>query len=48
MMSSGYTYSNSSPIPWHELTKTGDTTIRFLLVEKKYEPVSSNEQAINR
>lgn len=31
----------SKPIPWHEFTNIGDTTIRALIVEKKYEPVSS-------
>jgi hypothetical protein len=26
-------------IPWHEITNIGDTTLGFLVVEKKYEPV---------
>jgi len=33
------TYTNSQAIPWHELTNTGDTTLRYLVIEKKYEPV---------
>jgi hypothetical protein len=33
------TYTNSTPIPWHELTNTGDTTLRYLVIERKYEPV---------
>src|SRR5215468_5609017 len=26
----------SPPVPWHEGTNTGDTTLRFLIVEMKY------------
>jgi len=29
----------SKPIPWHEFTNIGNTTIHVLVVEKKYEPV---------
>jgi len=25
------------PVPWHELANTGDTTLQFLIVEKKYQ-----------
>jgi len=32
---------DSSPVPWHEVTNVGDTTLQFLVVEKKYQPVSS-------
>jgi quercetin dioxygenase-like cupin family protein len=31
------------PVPWHELANTGDTTLQFLIVEKRYQvapPVS--------
>jgi quercetin dioxygenase-like cupin family protein len=35
------TYTNSPPISWHELTNTGDTTLRYLIIERKYEPVPS-------
>jgi hypothetical protein len=35
-------YTNTSPVPWHELTNTGDTTMQFLIVEKLYEPVSAH------
>lgn len=38
------TYTNSEPLAWHELTNTGDTTLRYLVVERKYEPVPSVEQ----
>ena len=24
------------PIPWHEVTNVGDTTLQFLVIEKKY------------
>ena len=27
---------NGSPVPWHEVTNTGTTVQRYLLVEKKY------------
>jgi hypothetical protein len=33
------THTNNSPLPWHELTNTGDTTLRYLIIERKYEPV---------
>ena len=32
-------YIDSPPIPWHELTNIGDTTLQYLVVEKKYLPV---------
>src|SRR5262249_6007858 len=25
------------PVPWHELTNIGDTTLQFLIIEKKYQ-----------
>ena len=31
-------YNNIPPIPWHEFKNIGDTTISYLLVERKYEP----------
>ena len=37
------TYTNSSPISWHELTNTGDTTLRYLVIERKYEPVPGGD-----
>ena len=30
-------YWNGDPIPWHEVKNVGDTTQRYLLVEKKYQ-----------
>jgi quercetin dioxygenase-like cupin family protein len=36
-------YANSPPIPWHELTNVGDTTVSYLVVERKYEPVTEGE-----
>ena len=41
-------YSNSPPIPWHELTNVGDTTLSYLVVERKYEPVPGAERAASR
>ena len=34
-------FSNSPPVPWHEVTNVGDTTLSFLTIEKKYEPVAT-------
>jgi quercetin dioxygenase-like cupin family protein len=31
------TYVLSKPVPWHEVTNTGDTTVRFLVIEMKYQ-----------
>ena len=36
-------YASSPPIPWHELTNVGDTTVSYLVVERKYEPVTEGE-----
>jgi quercetin dioxygenase-like cupin family protein len=41
-------YNNSPPVPWHELTNVGDTTISYLLIERKYEPLPAAERASNR
>jgi beta-alanine degradation protein BauB len=29
---------SNAPIPWHEFKNIGDTTISYLIIEKKYEP----------
>jgi len=42
------TYTNSEPLAWHELTNVGDTTLRYLVVERKYEPVPSLEQTTGK
>jgi quercetin dioxygenase-like cupin family protein len=42
------TYSNSKPLPWHELTNVGDTPLRYLVVERKYEPVPDNVEQTAR
>ena len=31
------TYVLNKPVPWHEVTNTGDTTARFLVIEMKYQ-----------
>ena len=31
--------TESKPLPWHEFKNVGDTTISYLIIEKKYEPV---------
>ena len=38
------TFTNSQPIAWHELTNVGETTLRYLVVERTYEPVPVLEQ----
>lgn len=40
--------TNSAPLVWHEMTNTGDTTLSYLLIERKYEPVPAAEQASSR
>jgi quercetin dioxygenase-like cupin family protein len=30
-------FANVAAIPWHEFTNIGDTTIQYVVVEKKYE-----------
>jgi hypothetical protein len=32
----------------HEVTNVGDTTLQFLVVEKKYQPVSATSQDATR
>ncbi len=41
-------YLNIKPIPWHEMTNTGDTTLRYLLVERKYEPIPDVEASTGK
>jgi quercetin dioxygenase-like cupin family protein len=36
------TLTVSPPIAWHEYSNTGDTTVRYLVIEKKYEPAPPN------
>ena len=31
-------FLESSPVPWHEFTNVGDTTLSYLVVEKRYQP----------
>ena len=39
-------FSNNAPMPWHEFKNIGDTTITYLLVEKKYEPAPAVDQQV--
>jgi quercetin dioxygenase-like cupin family protein len=32
-------FNNNPPTSWHEVANIGDTTLSFMVVEKKYEPV---------
>jgi len=34
------------PVPWHEVTNIGNTTLQFLNVEKKYRPAPSVSQTV--
>jgi quercetin dioxygenase-like cupin family protein len=38
-------FRDSPPIPWHEFANTGDTTIQYIVVEKKYQPPSIADQS---
>jgi beta-alanine degradation protein BauB len=35
----------AQPVPWHEFTNIGDSTIQFLLVEKKYQAAPKADQS---
>ena len=37
-------HRDTAPIRWHEYTNVGDTTISFLIVEKKYQPAPAADQ----
>jgi quercetin dioxygenase-like cupin family protein len=37
-------HMDSPPVTQHEVTNVGDTTLQFLVVEKKYQPVSATGQ----
>jgi quercetin dioxygenase-like cupin family protein len=34
-------FSDGPPTPWHEVTNIGDTTLSYLVIENKYEPVTT-------
>jgi quercetin dioxygenase-like cupin family protein len=38
-------FTNVPPIPWHELTNVGETTLQYVVVEKKYEAPPSVDQS---
>ena len=38
--------ADTPPIPWHEVTNIGGTTVQFLNVEKKYQPASPVSQTV--
>ena len=37
---------DAPPVPWHEVTNIGNTTLQFLNVEKKYRPAPSVSQTV--
>ncbi|HEX2942632.1 MAG TPA: cupin domain-containing protein, partial [Rhodopila sp.] len=32
------TLLSNAPVSWHEFTNTGETTTKYLIIEKKYQP----------
>jgi hypothetical protein len=39
-------FTESPPVPWHDVANAGETTLQFLIVEKKYEPAPHVSQAL--
>jgi beta-alanine degradation protein BauB len=40
------TFADIPPIPWHELNNIGETTLQYLVVEKKYEPAPTANETV--
>jgi quercetin dioxygenase-like cupin family protein len=40
------TVVESPPVPWHDFANIGETTLDFLIVEKKYQPAPSVAQTV--
>ena len=38
-------FLDSQPVPWHEFTNVGDTTIQYVVIEKKYQSAPAADQA---
>jgi quercetin dioxygenase-like cupin family protein len=38
-------FTSVPPIPWHELTNVGETTLQYVVVEKKYEAPPNVDQS---
>jgi quercetin dioxygenase-like cupin family protein len=38
-------FLDAQPVPWHEFTNVGDTTIQFVVVEKKYQAAQKADQS---
>jgi quercetin dioxygenase-like cupin family protein len=41
-------YVDVPPVSWHEVTNVGDTTLQYLIVERKYQPVPGASQTTSR
>jgi hypothetical protein len=39
---------DSPPVPWHEATNVGDTTLQFLVIEEKYQPMPASASRPSR
>jgi quercetin dioxygenase-like cupin family protein len=37
-------YRDNAPVPWHEYTNVGDTTISLLIFERKYQPAPASDE----
>jgi beta-alanine degradation protein BauB len=37
-------FADVPPIPWHEFANSGETTLQYLVVEKKYQPAPTANQ----
>jgi quercetin dioxygenase-like cupin family protein len=35
------TFTNVTPVPWHVFSNAGDSTIQYLVIEKKYQPATA-------
>jgi quercetin dioxygenase-like cupin family protein len=40
------TFAEVPPIQWHELSNIGETTLQYLVVEKKYQPVATANKTV--
>jgi quercetin dioxygenase-like cupin family protein len=40
------TFADSPPVSWHEVANVGETTLQFLVVEKKYQTAPSVSQTV--
>jgi beta-alanine degradation protein BauB len=39
-------FADVPPVPWHEFANIGETTLQYLVVEKKYQPAPAANQSV--